>query len=280
MSDGGLTQMLPYSPDMRDLVAGLLESRDAQAHDTDTAVDEFGEPLSLLLGYGNLGAQLARQGWGSRYPHRRYSETHTSGVQDLDDLPTTATEADFIILTGSTDCHRLVERIGDTLPDETTSIALPIPVDDNRPHEVAAVDATIPCDHSLVHELATDLLTILTAQIQISPPPQLYQELQTAGLIQSFRGQQTHVDSELSGHDLAETLVTDTLENPLGTDDRTHAEECISFLQAGPDLTLRDAEAVRDEITTRVTSKGELELFTAATTEQLEHESRLTLLRI
>jgi hypothetical protein len=272
--------MLSYSPDMRDLVAGLLESRDAQAHDTDTAVDEFGEPLSLLLGYGDLGARIARQGWDSRYPHRRYSEAHTYGVQRLDDLPTAATDADFIILTGSTDCHRLGESIGDTLPEETTSIAIPVPVDDTGPHEVAAVDATIPCTHALVQELATDLLTILTARIRITPPPQLYQELQTAGLLQGFRGRENHVESGRSARDFAETLVANTLETPVYTDDRTHTGACVSFLQAGTDLTLRDAEAVRDEITARVGSGGGPELFAAAATEDVENESRLTLLRV
>lgn len=265
---------------MDDMIADMLESQAGPPHDTDTAVDEFGEPLSLLLGYGDLGAQIAQQGWDSRYPHRRYSEAHTYGVQELEDLPTAATEADFVILTGSTDCHRLGERIGDTLPEETTSIAIPVPVDDTRPHEIDAVDATVPCAQTLVQELATDLLTILTAQIQISPPPQLYQELQTAGLMQGFRGQEKNVDSGVSVHDFAETLVTNTLENPVYTNDRTHTEECVSFLQAGTDLTLRDAEAVRDEITTQVKSRGGLELFTAATTENLENESRLTLLRV
>lgn len=264
---------------MRDLVEAALERQKDQEHNEEADANEFGEPLSLLLGYGDLGVEITRQGWDSRYSHPKYSKTITDSVQEVADLPTAATEADYVILTGSTECCRLGETVGEILPEKTTSIALPIPVDSENIQEINAVDATIPCKRKFTQELATDLLTILTAQIQVSPPPQLYQELQTAGLIQGFRGQRKYVSSKNTEYDLAEKLVTNTLENPF-YDGCNHAETCISFLHAGNDLTLKETEAIREEITSRIGSEVEPELFTADTTNSMEDMYRLVLLCI
>ncbi|SEH45604.1 FtsZ family, C-terminal domain [Halopenitus malekzadehii] len=264
---------------MRDLVEAALENHEDPEHDKEAAVDEFGDPQFLLLGYGEFGAEIERRGWDSRYSQLEYSEANTYRAQNVEELPAAATEADYVILAGSTECRSLVETIGETLPEETTSIALPAPVEDKRVHEIDAVDATIPCKQALIQELATDLLTILTAQVQISPPSQLYRELQTAGLVQGFRGQH-HDNSEISGHELAADLVTNALANPLYTDDRNHAERCISFLHAGTDLTLGEVETVREEITSQIDSGVGLELFTADTTKMMGNKRRLTLLRI
>lgn len=263
---------------MKDIVEAALEHQDDLEVDAEPNANEFGEPQVALIGYGNLGAEIIQQGWDSRYPNRKYPEAHTHHVQCVEELPESTRNADYVILTGSANDHRIAAEIGDALSRGTTSIAIPIRTTANPIETPETINATIPCNQTHVQELATDLLTILAGRIEISPHPRFYNKLRTIGRIHGFRGQQGRDSSEISQDEFAEQLVADTLANPVDYEDSHSAEHYISFLHAGEGLTLGEAEAVRNEIATELGVDMEKMLLAVDATKEMGTKYRLIVL--
>jgi len=263
---------------MKDIVEAALAN--AESSDSDEEVDstDFGEPEIHLVGYGETGADIIQAGLDSRYPAPTYPDAEFHHIQHIDELPANAIDADYAILVGSADEHVMATGIGDALSDKTTSIAIPIDTAESPARTVETVNATVPCTRSHVQELATVILVILTGHTEISPPPRFYQELQSIGRMQGYRGEQVRTSGDPSPAEFAERLVTDALSNPFGVSDSHDAEHFISLLEGGRELTLEEVEAVRDELSDAVGASAERELVAVEITEDMESKCRLTVL--
>lgn len=263
---------------MKDIVEKALDHREHREGDETTDGNEFGEPQLWLIGYGDDSAQLIEQGWDSRYPHPKYPDVDSCHINNIEELPEAATAADYVILAGSTEDESVAEAIGDALADDTTSIAISLPTGDTPTNTIGSVNTTIACNPDYVQELATDVLTILTGRIEISPPTQFYDTLQTTRQLHGFRGQQSRDDSEGSPDQFAAQLVTDTLSKPLAIGGNTKTEHVLSFLHAGEDLTLREATTIRTELATNLDGGSERALLAVDATPEMKGTFRLTTL--
>ncbi len=267
-----------YPTDMKDIVEAALAN--AESYDSDVEVDstEFGEPEIHLVGYGETGADIIQEGLDSPYPASYYPDVETHHIQHIDEPPANAIDADYAILVGSADEHVLATGIGDVLSDNTTSIAIPIDTAESPARTVGTVNATVPCTRSRVQAGVTVILVILMGHTEISPPPRFYQELQSIGRMQGFRGEQARTQGGSSPAQFAKRLVTEALSNPFGASDSLDAEHFISFLEGGEELTLEEVEAVRDELSDAVGASAERELVAVEVTEHMESRCRLTVL--
>lgn len=260
---------------MKDIVEDALENAESDYSgdelDGEPDSEGFGEPRLALFGYGRVGAELIEGEWVSEYP-----DVETHHRQRGDERHDGSIGAEYAILVGDTNDHELAAAIGERVPDGTTSIAVPISTPESRAESVESVDATIPCPRAHADELAGDLLAALSGRTRISPPPQFYTRLHTAGRVHGFRGQRERTDSPPD--QFAETLVTDALANPFGTGAIDASDHFFSLFHADGAATLETFDAVRNEITDRFGSDTGSEPFAVDTTADPGAAYRLTLL--
>lgn len=262
---------------MDDIVDDALERRGPERED-EQGPDEFGEPRFTLLGYGAVGAEIVRQGWDSRYPRPEHPDADVHRTRGAGELPAGVEDADYVVLTGGTADRGVAAAIGETLADGTTSIAVPVRTTGGPVGPVPTVDATLPCDRDHVRGLATDLLTVLTGRIEISPPPRSYRELRSIGRVYGFRGQRDRNGPDTSVDEFADRLVADALANPVDAVDHEGTEHYLSLLRAGDDLTLREADAVRAEIAAELDVGARSTVLAVDATEGTGTAYRLTVL--
>jgi len=183
---------------------------------------------------------------------------------------------------------------------------------------VATVDTTIPCDlrqlpgpvaalvendtqtdretirtaaRSLIRELATDLVMMGSAHVSMSPPAgNLWDALEAGGLTAGFRGSQTEADADRSATGTADRLVRTTANRPFTTDTATNGgapatpvggDVPVTCLLGGPDITLSDADAVRNAVATRfgeTAGNGQSNVFTVESIANREQDYRMTTL--
>ena len=248
---------------------------------------DFDEPRVCLVGYGDRGAEVVERGWDDRYPDPKYPDAATHRVEHSGALPRSVTTADHVIMVGHATDHELAESIGDVLSDETTSIAVPVLVVNEPTDHVGSVDATIPCGPDHVRGLITDVLTLLTARIELSPPPRIYDEIRSVGGLRGHRGRRCRDDSTASPGDYARRLVNDSLASPVAPDapgssvapgaDRG-AEHVVGLLSTDATVTFEMAEAVQEVLSTKLNVGAESILFAVDATANPEAGDRLTVL--
>ncbi len=260
---------------MKDIVADALAHAENVESDETTDSEEFGEPRVALLGYGSAGRAIIDKGWDSRYPHPKYPDTDTHHIPSLEALPSDVLDADYAILAGSADDHTLATNIGARLTGDTTSIALPFGPTADTVRTVETTNVTIPCAQKQIRELATDILTLLAGRIKMSPPPRFYHELQTIGRLRGFRGQQKQKSADMRPNEFAQLLISDALSTPIDTGAVT--DHFISFLNAGPDVTLRETDSIRTEIANELGTDPERELLAVDVSEDMGQNYRLTM---
>jgi len=263
---------------MIDIVEDAIARREALEDGNRADTNEFAEPRVCLVGYGDRGVKLAEQGWDDRYPDPKYPEATAHCVEGIGALPRSVTTADHVILVGHATDHELAVSIGDALSDETTSVAVSVPAANEPTRHVGPVDTTIPCGPDDVQELITDVLTVLTARIEISPPPQIYDELRAVGRLDGFRGQRCRDDSTAPPRDFAERLVSDALASPIAPGSDVGTEHVFSLLSADETVTLETADAVRDALSARLNARTEPILFAVDATVDGRAGYRLSVL--
>lgn len=261
---------------MKDIVEEAIENAEsadrADELDGDTSSTGFGEPELSLVGFGRVGAELLQREWMSDYP-----DVETHHRQRGDERQHGSIDTDYTILVGSTDEHELAAAIGERLPAGTTSVAVPISTPESPAASVETANATIPCPRAYADELVGDLLAVLSGRTWVSPPPQFYTRLRTAGRVNGFRGRRERADSQ---PDLfAERLVTDALGNPFDTGDTDASDHLFSLFRADDAVTLETFDAVRNEVTDRFGTDTGTESFAVDTTADTGAAYRLTLLR-
>lgn len=267
-----------HSCDVNDIVEDALEAAESAdsggVTDNEPDPEGFGEPRLALLGYGRVGAEVLQREWVRDYP-----DVDTRHVQRAEAGRNSTIEADYAILVGGADDHDLAAAIGAAVPDETTSIAVPISTPESPVGNVETANATVSCPRARARELVTDLLAVLHRRTRISPLPQFYDRLRTVGRVHGFRGQQERLDSELPPTVFAEKLVSDALANPFDTGWSDASDHFFSLFRADDEATLETFDAVRDEVTDRFGGGDGLELFAVDTTGEPGAEYQLTLLR-
>jgi hypothetical protein len=328
---------------MKDIVEEALAANTRSDH-TGTEgsrkeASEFGEPIPALVGCGNSGARVASMGWDDRssdpgFPdaptvsvlgeptpkeyETDYTLTEDTSAMVPDVIPDVLTTADYAIVTTALDDsmgRSLAVELLDTLPDDVTTVAIPMLSDGTDACEcatqlsdlTATANMTIPIDTAqysetsptsfpnfgeptekplqeltatLVREFATDLVSILAKRVPFSAPAhEIHEAISTAGLTTGFRGWTAEYDTECSADRFASDLLSQTRTQPLSTPSVSEPSECLAFVLGSQELTLAQTEAIRDAIPSALAlDLSGTPLLTADTTTTAKPCCRLTVL--
>ena len=250
-------------------------------------------------------------------PRTEYQISPTDVDSFDSSIPAPVSDAEYAIITvtleRSDDCLFAID-VTEALPEPLTTVAIPaIPTADTLSSEceaafselVDATDTTIPIamerlpetiptyfdrsrqpateavrnlSRTLIRELATDLVTMLSARVPLSAPAhELWEALETAGLTAGFRGWIHGFDSDDAIADRSRTLLSHAIERPLSTDIVESEGDSLGFLLGSQDLTLAEAETVREQLGSQLDQQSsERPLFTAETITLTVPSWRLT----
>jgi hypothetical protein len=263
---------------MDDLVETAVENHweQIQAESGDAA--GFGEPTTVFIGCGSVGAQIAADGLDSRVRSSQYPDVETIACQ-TNPIPEPVT-AETVIMTGDLSDsagRELLPAVASATPVDTLAIALPIlPSSETERWDslstlVETADTVVPVarslsveaihsstatatpDRRLVRELAADLVAMLAARLPWSPPPhRLWPALQTGGLTAAYRGRLPAEATDSTPQEIATTLVTSAVEHPLDPASRDSGTNCLSLLCGDQSMTLAEAQLIRETISEQV----------------------------
>lgn len=236
-------------------------------------------------------------------------------------IPASILDCDYVILAVDLERRTdglLAAEVAESLSPETISISIPIiPLQDERRKSSGSVlsaivdssDTTIPVDltrlpetfgglfdnqntpdqddvrelsQSLVGELATDILSLVSADLEYGPIyTDLVDSLESGGLTTHLRYWLTGIDTDRSDEEIASRLLDGALENSLNSTALDGGTDVITCFVAWWDVTLSQAETLKENVETRFNAIGvdcATHCFTTTACSGLNDDCRLTIL--
>lgn len=262
---------------MDDLVETAVENHREQMQAESGDASGFGEPTTMFVGCGSVGAQIVADGLDSRVRSSQYPGVETI-VCRTNPIPEPVT-ADTVIVTGDlgeSAGRELLPAVASATPADTLAIALPIlpsseterwdalstlvetadtvvPVARTRCVGMHSSTVTSPLAQLLIRELATDLVAMLAAHLPWSPSPhRLRPALETGGLTIGYRGRLPAGATDSTPLEIATRLVATAVDSPFGPEGGDGGTDCLSLLCGDQSMTLAEATEVRKTISEQV----------------------------